>query len=253
MSEKSDLTVLTVAENDSGILDLMIRSVYKFTNPSPDIIICDQGRNGSLLEKYNWDHNVTVVENSPKLLLGSNRHGAGLSKIFPLVKTKRTAIIESDCILLRSGWDNLDLSKNKMLAAKKLERAGHLYYHICFMVFETDLLRRNGTIDFRPGTKKTRGNRSYDLWEDVGFNIKNKVKPNEVKLMEFVDCKSGGGKYFGEKFQSDEFFIDGKSTLAHHGRGSNISGKSVREGFDHPKEQLIKWKEKASRILGLLK
>ena len=73
----SDLTVLTVVENDRGILDLLIRSIYKFTDPIPKIIICDQGGNGNVMSKYSNDPNCTVIVNSPKLAGGSSsRSGA---------------------------------------------------------------------------------------------------------------------------------------------------------------------------------
>lgn len=249
MAEKNDLTVLTVVENDSGILDLMIQSVYKFTDPVPKIIICDQGRNGTLLDKYRNDPNITIVKNTPKLVGGSNRHGSGLNKIFPLVATKRTAIIESDCVLLKYGWDKLNFPKYKMLAAKKGEQAGHPYYHVCFLVFSTALLKHGQMIDFRPGTKKTRGNRPYKAWEDCGWAIRGKVRPDEVKSVQFIDCKTGKGKYFDSSFQSDEFWVNSEPVLAHYGRGSNIGGKSIKKGFAHPKDQLIEWKKIAEEIL----
>ena len=56
----SDLTVISVAANDTGIIDRMIRSVYKFTDPKPKIIICDNGNNGTTLDKYRDDDNIRI-------------------------------------------------------------------------------------------------------------------------------------------------------------------------------------------------
>ena len=246
---KNDLTVITVVENDKGLLDLMIQSVYKFTNPKPKIIICDQGRNGKKLDKYRNDENITIVPNKPDLQGGSNKHSSGLNKIFPMVKTTRTAIVESDCIILREGWDDIYFPKYKMLASKKGEIAGHPFYHVCFMVFSTNLLKHNGIVDFRPGKEGNRSNRPYLSHEDVGWSIRNKVDPKEVKLVDFVDCKSGKGYYFNEGFQSDEFWVDGLPTIAHFGRGSNLAGKAVRKGFKSSQEQLKEWKKIAERII----
>jgi hypothetical protein len=244
-----DLTVITVVENDKGLLDLMIKSVYRFTDPKPKIIICDNGNNGNVLAKYKDDSNITIVSHKPTLQGGSNKHGSGLNKIFPLVKTKRTAIIESDCILLSYNWDKLNLPKQKMVAAKKGELAGQPFYHICFMVFSTSLLKHDGVIDFMPGTIKTRSNRSYKAHEDVGWQIRKKVRPDQIKELQFIDCKSGKGQFFGSEFQSDEIWNDGVPVLAHHGRGSNIGGKRIRDGFKHPREQLEDWKKIAENIL----
>lgn len=249
MANNNDLTVLTVVENDKGLLDLLVSSIYKFTDPIPKIIVCDQGNNGMVMSKYKNDRNIKVVSNKPTMAGGSNRHGEGLSKIFPLVTTQRTAIIESDCLLLRKDWDYLDFPKYKMLAAKKGEIAGQAFYHICFMVFSTRLLRHNGTVDFRPGKDGKRSNRPYKPHEDVGWQIRNKVRPDEVNLMEFRDCKQGTGFFFDKRFQSDELWSGGQPTVAHFGRGSNIAGKAVRKGFEHPIKQLEEWKKIAEEIL----
>ena len=249
MANKNDLTVITVAENDSGLLDLMIRSVYKYTREQPKIIICDHGKNGNLEQKYSSDSNIVIVKNIPQLSGGSNRHGEGLNKIFPMVNTKRTAIIESDCILLSYDWDKLNPPKQKMIAAKKGELAMQPFYHMCFLVFSTALLKFNGGMDFRAGTDKTRRNRSYKPHEDVGWRIRNKVRLDEIKNLTFIDCKSGKGKFFGSNFQSDEIWDETTPVVGHFGRGSNIGGKSIRKGFAHPREQLSEWIKIAEDIL----
>jgi hypothetical protein len=246
---KSDLTILTVVENDCGIFDLLISSIYKFTDPVPNIIVCNHGNNGNVLSKYVNDPNMIIVDHTPTMGGGSNRHGEGLNKIFPLVDTKKTAIIESDCILLRKHWDYVDFPQHRMIAAKKGELAGAPYYHICFMVFSTAIMKHGGIIDFRPGQDGNRANRPYKPHEDVGWRIRDKVRPDEVGLMEFKDCKTGAGLYFDSRFQSDELWIGTQPTVAHFGRGSNIGGKAIRKGFKHPKDQLIEWKKIAEDII----
>jgi len=245
-----NLTVISVVEHDRGLVDLMIKSVEKFTDPVPDFILCDNGDNGNLVERYAGKSNVMIVKNTPALSGGSNRHGDGLNKIFPLVKTTRTAIVETDCIVLRKGWDKLEFPTYKMLAAKKGEQAGQPFYHVCFMVFSTGLLKHGNGIDFRAGKDSTRGNRNYKLWEDVGWQIRDKVRIDQIKLLEFIDCKSGNGKFFNKDFQSDEFWLDGEPVVAHFGRGSNVAGKAIRKGFEHPEKQLERWKETALKIIG---
>jgi hypothetical protein len=240
-----DLTVVTVVENDKGLLDLMIRSVYKFTVPAPRILICEQG-NSSVAEKYQGDPNITVVKNFPKLSGGSNRHGSALQKIIPMVETPKTAIIESDCILLNHGWDNINPPFKMVGALKGMAPSGMPLYHVCFMLFYTSALRG---VDFRPGKDGKRSNRPYKIHEDVAWQVGTKINPNEVNKMDFVDCKTGKGAYFDNKFQSDEFWLNGKPLVAHFGRGSNIGGKAIRKGFRHPREQLDDWKNIAEEIL----
>lgn len=245
----SDLTVITVVENDCGLIDLTIKSIKKFTDPCPRIIICDNGRNGEVLKQFASDPLITVFSHKPTMAGGSNRHGEGLNAAFQFVETPRVAIIESDCIVLQKDWDKLNFPKHKLLAAKKGELAGQPFYHVCFLVASSRLLRHNGVIDFRPGKDNNRSNRSYKAHEDVGWQLRSKVRADEVELLEFVDCKSGKGLYFGPEFQSDEFWRNGKAIVAHFGRGSNIGGKAIRKGFKHPKEQLKDWKKKAEEIL----
>jgi len=250
---KNDLTVLTVVENDPGLLELMFRSIKKFTDPMPDVIVCDNtnGKNSKRIRDSvrATKLNVQVVNNAPPLLGGSNRHSDGLNRIFPMVTTEKTAIIESDCILLCPGWDYIDFPRHKMVAAKKGELAGQPFYHVCFMVFSTRLLKHNGIIDFRPGQAGNRSNRPYKEHEDVGHKIRDKVRPDEISYVEFRDCKEGNGFFFDKTFQSDEFWLSGHPIVAHFGRGSNLKGKAIRKGFKHPDKQLEAWKKIAEEVI----
>jgi len=249
MSNQTDLTVLTVVENDCGLIDYMIKSVRKFTHPAPRFIICDNGRNRDVLDKYRDDKDITIFTNKPKLAGGSNRHGSGLNAAFEFVGTTRFAIVESDCIVLKEDWDYVGSPTYQLAAAKKGEIARQPFYHVCFLVGSTGLLRHGDGIDFRPGKASNRSNRPYKPHEDVGWQLRTKVRPDQVNPVVFVDCKSGDGKYFDSSFQSDEFWRGGDAIVAHFGRGSNIGGKAIRKGFDHPKEQLKAWKNVADEII----
>lgn len=235
----TDLTVCSVVYNDNNtkLFDLMIRSVRRYTNTEPKFIICDNG--GNSLDKYAKLSNFTIITNKSKSK-GSIQHGESLNKIVALANTRYTAIIESDCVILDYGWP--ELSGYKMMAAKKAEGL----YHICFLVFETDALKG---IDLRPGNGKIRTNRPYELYEDAGHEIGKKIGQDDVKLMEFIDCKSKKGKIFDGRFQSDEFWLNGNPVAAHFGRGSNIAGKAIRKNFISHKEQLKEWKKIAESII----
>jgi len=245
----SDLTVLTVAENeqDAGLIKFMIDSVYKFTNPKPYIIICDNGRNGNVLDKYRSDPNISIISGLTKAIGGSNRHGESLNQIFHFVKTKKAVILDSDCIVLSENWCKLDFNKHKAWASKKGETSsGHPFYHVCYLVFSAALLK-HGNMDFRPGDKGNKVN--YLSHEDVGWRLREKLPVGQTKLLQFVDLKNGSGKCFCNKFQSDEFWMNGEPMVAHFGRGSNIDGKAIRKGFPHPREQLREWKKIAEEVL----
>lgn len=240
----SDLTIVTVTENDLGILDLMVKSVIKFTKPMPNFVICNNGNSPSI-EKYRNKKNFTIIDFKPSMSGGSNRHGEALNKALSIVQTNKTAILESDCVVLRSGWDTIPDNKNVLASIKGNTKLGP-FYHVCYLVFKTKVLQN---MDFRPGNDNNRGNRNYKPNEDVGAKTASYLDHSVVALADFVDCKTGHGEFFDERFQSDEFWRNGKAYVAHFGRGSNIAGKAVRKGFDHPKTQLELWKEKALEIL----
>ena len=201
---KNDLTVVTVVENDSGIINYLVDSVYAFTTPKPKIIICDNGRNGTLLDKYKDDKNITVVENPGcEFKGGSNIHGESLNKVLPMVTTGKTAIIESDCVVLSRDWNLLDTSKYKMSATIKPTKYGERHYYVCVMVFETGRLNK---MDWRPGTDKTRAHNKSYIKQDCGWRIIENIKPHEVQPKtgnESVCRRSGVGECHCSKYRQN--------------------------------------------------
>jgi hypothetical protein len=196
------------------------------------------------LSIYRSLKNLKIVDFNPGIKGGSNRHGVSLNYIFNFVDTTRTAIIEPDCVLLSSGWNQFN---KEALFAKKMEREDIIIYHVCFMIFDT---KKMIGVDFCPGTSKTRkSGKSYGVFEDVGWRISERFGVRDIDLLTFVDCKTGNGKYFNKNFQSDEFWKGDIPIVAHFGRGSNISGKNKRNGFKSHEEQLKEWKNIAEGIL----
>ena len=236
----NDLTVCSVVYNDAqvGLLDLMVSSVLKHTTTIPKFLLLDNG--GNNLDCYRSNPNFIVIDNTDSLYRGSLAHGIGLNRLLALSTTRYTAIIESDCVMVEDTW--CDLGSSKIKAASK----GPGLYHACFLVFETELLRE---LDFRPGHDDNRYNRSYSASEDVGWCIQERIKPQDLLALDLIDCKSGKGKVFGGGFQSDEIQCDGKTIALHLGRGSNLAGKKLIPGFEHPTVQLKQWKEAVSNIL----
>lgn len=232
-------TICSIVYNDqrTGLFDFMVKSILKNSPYAPNFVICDNG--GNDLNKYRKMTNFKIIDGASKNR-GSLQHGESLNNILSLVRTQKVAIIESDCVVLSPNWYKFD---KDTLAAVKGEFAGKFYYHMCFLISNTkDLV----DTDFRPGKDKPT-NRSYKAYEDVGWRFKK--SPKQIDKMTFIDCKTGKGKIFDHTFQSDEFWFKDEPLLAHFGRGSNISGKAIRKGFEHPKQQLELWKEKIKVVL----
>lgn len=248
------LTVLSVIENDPGLTELMVKSVIKNT-PEAKFIFCDN-TNGGNVERikscFGNKKNLTIVKHKPQISGGSNRHGSGLNRIFPLVDTKYVAVVENDVVVLDAQWCNI---KSGCLAKASFKQGKKNTYHMCFYVAETLSLWKNNTVsvNFMPGGKKgrkpTKSGQNYEWDNDVGWRIAEFIGADKVDPVDFIDCKSGNGQYFGAEFQSDEFHYNGKCIAAHLGRGSNIGGKSVKKHFDHPTEQLKKWRQIAIRLI----
>lgn len=216
----------------------MVKSVLKYTKVEPEFVICDNG--GNNLDRYKLLPNFRIIDNKSGMR-GSLQHGDGLNKIVSLSTTKYTAIIESDCFVLSDKWFCIN-DEFKIAAAKKTDRL----YYIYFLLFETELLR---DADFRPGTKNNRTNRSYVSKEDVGWQITETINNNKVLQLNSIDCKTGQGKCFNKDFQADELWLEDEPIAAHFGRGSNLGGKAIREGFRSNAEQLAEWKKIAERII----
>ena len=234
------LTVCSVVYNDAqvGLLDLMVRSVLKHTSPAPKFLLCDNG--GNNLEPYRSLPNFTIVTGANPSYRGSLAHGSSLNQLLPLVTTPYTAIVETDCVVVDDSWSTLT-PPHTLLASSKAPGL----YHACLLVGETVSL--NG-IDFRPGNH-TRTNRSYTPQEDVGWRISSCVRPQCIDLLHTVDCKSGRGQLFGAQYQSEELMRGDQVVALHLGRGSNMAGKKVIVGFDHPTVQLERWKERVKQLI----
>lgn len=247
MSEEiSDLTVVTVAENDSGLINLMIDSLYKFTSPKPKIIICDNGRNGNILDQYKNDPNIVILNHTPTMSGGSNRHGESLNKVFKEITTTRAAIVESDCIITANDWDKYDVNKYDAMASLKGIYNSFPYYYAAFLGFKTDILKN---LDCRPGKDNNRANRSYKSHEDVLWRVAEKIDPRRIMKVECVDCKTGEGQFLDSTFQCEEYWVNGGMVAVHFGRGSNIGGKANRKGFDTHKAQLARFREAVEQLL----
>jgi hypothetical protein len=247
----NDLSIITVAKNNktSGLLDVMINSVRKFTDFEPKFIICDNGGNGNLSEKYEEFESITVIDNAFKARTNKHtgwQHAMGLNKASEHVDTKRMAIIEHDCLVLSENWHKIPDGKRMLACQKGVGLEGEQYYYICFVVLDTDVIKdidfslSSGSDDgilINKDTKKT--------YSDVGWKLYRGVESDEVALMSRNNCSVGNTKYFDKQFshKSNEFWINGEPLAAHFWRGSDLArkGKHVRG--------LKEWKNIADSII----
>jgi glycosyltransferase involved in cell wall biosynthesis len=247
----NDLSIITVAKNDkiSGLLDIMISSVRRFTDFEPKFIICDNGGNDNLSEKYEEFENITVIDNTKEVRGKKHtgwQHAMGLNKAAELVETDRMAIIEHDCLVLSKNWCKIPDGKRMLACQKGVGLKGEPYYYICFVVLDTDIIN---DIDFSLSSGKGDGillkENAKKTYSDVGWKLYKGVKSDEVALMSRNNCSTEDTKYFGKQFphKSNEFWINGEPLAAHFWRGSELARKGKhRRGLEE-------WKDIACGII----
>lgn len=233
-----DITIITVVQNDSGLIVHMIDSVYRYSKSKPKIIICDNGGNKHFLNKYALDANVTIVKNKPKAKDAANKHGEGIDKIFQMVDTKYTVIMDSDCVILGEKWQEFDKNKYKVVTAKKGSKGGIDKHHFCFVMFETDIFKG---ISFKP----VHSRQSRRLPWDTGCMMSQKIYDENIPIenLKVVGCDSGNGKVFEDRFpKSFELWRNDEPIVAHFGAGSDLMRRRVNKyGEGYPK-QFSDWK-----------
>lgn len=241
-TKESDLTVITVAakDKDSWLLHYMLMSVCKFTDVMPKIIICDNGGNGPLKKFYKDNKHISVVvDRTEKHANASVEHGIGLNRAFKGVTTSRTASIESDCVVLSKGWDEIEPGY-KMTGVQKvkfIKQHNLRAYYPCYAVFHTDVMRG---VDFKPDA----GGRAKN-GKDTGWQMTSRVKEADVSLADLIRCDDQRCEYFDKSYMPNAFELqkNGTTILAHIGRGSKV----VRRGPGIIK----KWKKQLHGILDI--
>lgn len=249
----SNLTIITVAANDgkSRLAEFMVRSVLKFTKPRPKLIICNNGDCHNFITKYADKAWARVVNSSNIQEDSSSTHGFGLNKIFPLVQTEFTAIIEPDCVVLNNDWDKFDTTKYDMRAPLKGYGSDNKkYYHPCFMVFKTESLRG---IDFMSGTKgDERGIiREASNYSDVAWRVANFIDSDRVEELFVRRCADGATRYFRHialEYKTCEFWLNDTPVAAHFYRGSDPSRRATVGNIAYGAQRAV-WKSIVDEIL----
>lgn len=218
-----NLTVISVIQNDSGLCNLMIDSIKRFTDPNPKMIIIDKGGNKSIIKANRNNSNIRFVQDftGARHPNTSMRHAYGINKALSLVDTEYTAVVESDCVVLRKDWFEFDSNKYHMLAALKSMEFGEEYYHMCFMVFKTKKL-------FGMNWMPIKELKPVKYWRDVGFRVYKHIggTGEAVQHLNVRGCASGKTKIFKHGFEYKSFEMykdDGMPIVAHFCRGSDLT------------------------------
>jgi hypothetical protein len=229
----SDLTVLSVIEGSVGLAALMVESIERFTKPSPSIIVANQNINKITKNTFEKNPIIKVVDSLPgKTKNTSLRHARGLNTIMPHVNTTYSAIVESDCVVLREDWFDFDTDKYDMMASLKCNQLGEEQYHVCFLVFKTELLKG---MDWSPSEATKPRDTGHRIFSHIGG------KTERIKYLQIKSKKQARIFQQGFEYKTFEAYKDdGMPIAAHFGRGSDL-GRRPTNKLGVAKLQVREW------------
>jgi len=165
-----DLTVVSVCQNDRGLLALMVDSVRKLTPFYVPIVIVNNGGSKKTIDRILKKHpDVKIIDNKSRSKSTSYRHGDGLNVAMSQVKTEYTAIIESDCAVVSPTWYEFDTAKYDLSVAPKGKKDID-YWYVFFMIFKTQLFKG---MDWKPLAQKPK-------YGDTGWRMFYHVDKNRI-------------------------------------------------------------------------
>lgn len=202
----SELTIITANLDSPEWLELLIKSIKKFSVTNPEIIVID---NGSLEDNLRWikyQKNIHLYEAKQNL-----RHGGSMDKGTELARTKYVCFLDIDSHIMREGWDR-DLialyevsPKLKLIGCRGPENKP---LHPPLFLYERDFILDNKlTFQYIPNHPKSTDTAQKVYWDiqDMGYEV-----------MRF---EKGEKKY---NCIGDEIHINGKSTIYHHWYGTRF-------------------------------
>ncbi|HEX5187015.1 MAG TPA: hypothetical protein VFV86_09005 [Nitrososphaeraceae archaeon] len=243
--------IITVAKDDYGLIDYMIKSAEKYASNINQFIIVNNHDRNDVLKKYNNSSLIQVVPGRAKNSNSSIQHGSGLNKALPLITAKTTAIIEPDCVVLKKNFNLLPDGYDMIAPVKGTDINGVNYYHPCLMVFKTSCLKK---VDFKAYNFKDKtglplGNNH--VYSDTGWQISKYIKNNQVKQLKIVLSRAKERKIIPYDFghRTNEFWMDDEVFGLHFWRGSEPSRRqAIPKLGDWPK-QLSAWKKFLSEVI----
>ena len=108
--DKSAMTILTVNYNTSDFIALILYSCLHLSKNSYQVLVCDNGSISAdiarLRDIVSGYDNVKVIFRH-QTRAGSFGHGEALDLLIPMVDTRYTVVLDSDCVFLLKHWDAL--------------------------------------------------------------------------------------------------------------------------------------------------
>ena len=202
------ISIVTVSFKCPDWIELLVKSVRKFTAVPHELIVVDNdSRDDSLL----W---LASQEDVRLLALIHNMgHGAGLDYGIRKARYKYVLVLDADAHLQRLGWDAdmIDLynadPKTRLIAAGGSQRAidSGKPIHACFQFFEREYFL-DTKMSFAPG--------QYDVGRKNYFDVTG--RGHNVERV-FAGAKFYPGAY------GDEYYINGQPTIFHMWYGSRMA------------------------------
>ena len=202
------ISIVTVSFNCRDWIELLVKSVRKFTAVPHELIVVD---NGSLDGSGLWLLSQSDVKLFP--LKHNIGHGAGLDYGIKRAVYKYVLVLDADAHLQRAGWEGDFISlyeqnpKTRLIAAGGGSRAidAQKPIHACFQFFEREFFLDNH-LSFVPG-KYDVGRKNYYDVINLGFD---------------VERVPAGAKFYPDAY-GDEYYIGGQPTIYHMWYSSRMS------------------------------
>ena len=104
------MTILTVNYNTSEFVDLVLYACLQLVKNSYQVIVCDNGSTSTEIDRLRdivmrYDNVQVIFRRQTRV--GSFGHGEALDLLIPMVHTRYTVILDSDCVFLLKHWDAL--------------------------------------------------------------------------------------------------------------------------------------------------
>jgi glycosyltransferase involved in cell wall biosynthesis len=202
------ISIVTVSFNCKDWIELLVKSVRKFTTVPYELIVVD---NASRDDSGLWLAAQSDVRLCP--LVHNIGHGAGLDYGIARAVNKYILVMDADAHLQRQGWEADFLAlyesnpKTRLIAAAGGDpnAPNPKPIHACFQFFEREFFLDNH-MSFIPG-KYDVGRKNYYDVTGLGFDV----------------CRVPAGVKFYPNTYGDEYYIGGQPTLFHMWYSSRMS------------------------------
>lgn len=202
------ISIVTVSFNCKDWIELLVKSVRKFTTVPYELIVVD---NASRDDSGLWLAAQSDVRLCP--LVQNIGHGAGLDYGIGKARYKYVLVLDADAHLQREGWENDFLAlyqespKTRLIAAAGGDpaAANPKPIHACFQFFEREFFLDNH-MSFIPG-KYDVGRKNYYDVTGLGFEV----------------ARVPAGVKFYPNTYGDEYYFADQPTLYHHWYSSRMA------------------------------